>query len=212
MTSVGWLSAVVAAGVGVALGGSAAETISISARPSVVRWSESVVVTGALSSGRSDVDVVLQGRACHEGPWAVVSGTHTDVGGSLYLEFTPGISQTIRAVAGDATSNLLEVQQRPAVQLRQRPPGTFVVSVNAQRQFWHRKVVLQRFDAKKRNWVDIRSVLLTETAARSGSTYVLSGTEKFRQQVPKGTLLRATLPLSQAKPCYLAGYSNLLRR
>jgi hypothetical protein len=28
--------------------------------------------------------------------------------------------------------------------------------------------------------------------------------------VVKGTLLRATLPLSQAKPCYLGGYSNLL--
>jgi hypothetical protein len=33
----------------------------------------------------------------------------------------------------------------------------------------------------------------------------------FRPRVPKGTLIRAVLPLSQARPCYLAGYGPLMR-
>ena len=33
----------------------------------------------------------------------------------------------------------------------------------------------------------------------------------LRFEVPKGTSIRAVLPLAQAKPCYLAGYSNIVR-
>ena len=33
----------------------------------------------------------------------------------------------------------------------------------------------------------------------------------FTLSIPKGTLIRAVLPLSQAKPCYLAGFSRTVR-
>jgi hypothetical protein len=33
----------------------------------------------------------------------------------------------------------------------------------------------------------------------------------FRASIPRRTLIRAVFPRSQARPCYLAGYSNLLR-
>jgi hypothetical protein len=77
---------------------------------------------------------------------------------------------------------------------------------------WQKRVTLQRFDAAKRAWIDIRSVLLTDTGAPQGVGWIWSGKDKLNVKVPKGTLLRATLPLSQARPCYLAGWSNLLRR
>ena len=35
--------------------------------------------------------------------------------------------------------------------------------------------------------------------------------DNLRFKVPKGTTIRAVLPRSQAGPCYLAGYSKLLR-
>ena len=35
--------------------------------------------------------------------------------------------------------------------------------------------------------------------------------DDFRLPVPKGTTVRAHVPASQAKPCYLAGYSKLIR-
>jgi hypothetical protein len=43
-----------------------------------------------------------------------------------------------------------------------------------------------------------------------GSTYITS-TARVEVSLPTRTLLRAVFPRSQASPCYLAGYSNLLR-
>jgi hypothetical protein len=51
----------------------------------------------------------------------------------------------------------------------------------------------------------MRSVVLTK------SGYGGSASATFRAAVPKGTLIQAVLPRSQAPPCYLAGYSNLVR-
>jgi hypothetical protein len=88
----------------------------------------------------------------------------------------------------------------------------FFVNVNSQRGFWRKRVSLQRFDSKRRVWREVRKIRLTETGAPPGVGWIWTGSEKVRVQVPKGTTMRAVLPLSQTKPCYLAGYSNLLRR
>jgi hypothetical protein len=73
-------------------------------------------------------------------------------------------------------------------------------------------MAIQRFDTKTRRWVTVKRVLLTETAGSGAQSDIASTTDQFRVDVPKGTTLRATLPLSEARPCYLAGYSALLRR
>ena len=72
--------------------------------------------------------------------------------------------------------------------------------------------MLQRFDTNKRLWIEVRRILLTETGAPPGVPWIWSGSDKVRVVVPKGTTMRAVLPLTQTRPCYLAGYSNLLRR
>ncbi len=204
--------AAVAAGLGLGLGGTAAETISISARPTITGAGDRVAVSGSIGSGRAEVDVTLEARYCDEPTWREISATHTDQGGTWYLEYVPLITQLIRAKGAGATSTEVKVQTRPTVSLGQRPPGMFFVNVNSQRGFWRKRVSLQRFDRAKRVWREIRKVQLTETGAPPGVGYVWTGSEKVRVQVPKGTTLRAVLPLSQTKPCYLAGYSNLLRR
>ena len=201
----------VAAALGLGLGGTA-DTISIGARPLVASAGERVAVSGVHSGGRGGVDITLESKYCDETTWREISATQTDAGGAWYLEYVPVISQQIRAKGAGATSAEVKVQTRPTLSLGQRPPGMFFVNVNAQRPFWHSTVVLQRFDARKRVWKDIRKVLLTETGAPAGVGYVWSGSDKVRFQVPKGTTMRAVLPRSEAKPCYLAGYSNLLRR
>jgi hypothetical protein len=202
----------VAAGLGLALGGSAAETITMSARPTITRASASVTATGAVGSGSADQLVTLQSRPCDQTTWRDIAETTTHEGGGWTIDFSPGISGLFRATSAGAESGPLKLQTRPSVSLGQRPPGKFFVTVNAQRQFWHRKVVLQRFDTKKRVWIDVRRILLTETGATPGQPWIWSGSDKVRVDVPKGTTMRAVLPLSATRPCYLAGYSNLLRR
>ena len=206
------VAALASAPVVLAAGGSAAETISIGARPTIAGAGDQVVVTGLLGSGQADVEVTLEGKPCDETTWRELSATSTDAGGGWYLEFVPAITELIRAKGGGATSSAVKVQTRPSVSLGQRPPGTFYVWVNAQRPFWHRKVTLQRFGRGTRKWIDIRKILLTETGAPPGVGWIWTGSEKVRVRVPKGTTLRAVLPRSQTGACYLAGYSNLLRR
>jgi hypothetical protein len=200
-----------AGGAGIGLGGDSSETISIAVRPTVLRWAQATTLTGSVSSGKPDVDVYIEARTCGEGPWDDISGAHTVEGGGFSAEFGAGIMLLVRALAEGATSNVIRVQQRPSVILQERPRGTFFVLVNAARSFWRKQIVLQRLDAQRRNWVDLRTARLTETGSNPGSPFQWSKTGHFRQKVARGATLRATLPLSQARPCYLAGYSELIR-
>jgi hypothetical protein len=204
--------AIVGAALGLGLGGTAAETISIGARPLIAGSGDRVTVSGVHGSGQANVDITLEAKYCDETTWREISATHTDAGGNWYLEYVPLITQVIRAKGAGAMSPEVKIQTRPTVSLGQRPPGMFFVNVNSQRGFWRKRVSLQRFDRTKRVWREVRKVQLTETGAPPGVGWVWTGSEKVRVQVPKGTTLRAVLPLSQTKPCYLAGYSNLLRR
>jgi hypothetical protein len=105
------------------------------------------------------------------------------------------------------------VQERAWVQISTRPRTAagfgFEVAVRSQLQFWKRFVMVQRFERRVGKWTDVKKVVLTETGAAPGSPFVWSS-GKFRVKVPKGTLIRAVFPLSQAQPCYITGYSNEL--
>jgi hypothetical protein len=206
------LPVVAAAALGLALGGSAAETISVtSARPAIARWAEPVTITGGVGSGQAGVDIYIDAQSCGDRLWEMISGAHTGPGGGFSAEFGAGVNLLVRARAEGATSNVVKIQQRPSVTLQQGPRGTFWVNVNAGRSFWKKRVTLQRYVPAARSWQSVRAAVLADSGSRPGSAFIWSKTEKLRQQLAKGTIVRATLPLAQAKPCYAAGYSNLLR-
>jgi hypothetical protein len=106
------------------------------------------------------------------------------------------------------------VQDRAWVQLsgpqRTAKGVGFEVAVRSELQFWKRHVVIQRLDRSFGRWVDMKKVVLAKTGAAPGSPFVWSSAE-FSTVVPRGTLVRAVFPLSQARPCYLASFSNQLR-
>lgn len=206
-----WL-VVVAAALGLGLGGWATETISWSAQPTLVIWNQPVTASGTIGSGRSDQLVTIQLRPCDEDTWRDLGEATTTSGGVWTVDLLANIGGFIRARSGDAVTDPVTIRQRPWVFFSQRRPGRFRAGVQAYRQFWHRKMAIQRFDTKTRRWVTVKRVLLTETAGSGAQSDIASTTDQFRVDVPKGTTLRATLPLSEARPCYLAGYSALLRR
>jgi hypothetical protein len=110
------------------------------------------------------------------------------------------------------------VQQRAQVYLRPER-GRLVALVSATVQFWRRYVILQRFDRRRGTWIDVRRLVLSEQPGGGGGaappfqrvSYVNVLTEPFRAPVPKGTLVRVVFPLSQARPCYIAGVSPTRR-
>jgi hypothetical protein len=56
----------------------------------------------------------------------------------------------------------------------------------------------------------VKKLRLENTGAAPGSVFVWSTTDEFAVPVAKGTTIRAVLPLDQARPCHIGGYSNLL--
>jgi hypothetical protein len=188
----------------------ASQQVTIAARPSVVRWGSPTRLFGSTAGGRGDELVSIEMKECGV-PGAAfreVGTFHTSAGGAWSTEWGLRTTTTFRAKWGGDTSAEVTVRQRPYVQLSHRFGRRFDVFVRALASFWRREVLIQRFDRRLGGWVKVRSVLLTESAG-TGTTVATSAT--FQASIPKRTLVRAVFPRSQARPCYLAGYSNLLR-
>jgi hypothetical protein len=163
-----------------------------------------MTIYGSVSSGRANQKVTTQFKACGlpDVRFRDAFETTTRAGGGFSLAelrpFNLGVSGVYRGLSGDDVSAEIRVQQRAAVSLRPRPGGRFEVWVGGKVSFWRRYVLLQRFERRRGVWITMRRLVLTE---------LHGGTLPFRPAVPRGTTIRAVFPLSQARPCYLAGYS-----
>ena len=188
----------------------ASQQVTLAARPSVVRWGTPVRLFGSIASGRSDEAVTIEIKECGVPStfFRESIGTHTHDGGTWSVETGMRTTTTFRARSGGYTSAEVTVRQRPYVQVSHRGGRRFDVFVRALSSFWRKQVLIQRYDRRLGTWLKVRSVVLTETAG-SGITAVTSAS--FRASIPRRTLVRAVFPRTQARPCYLAGYSNLLR-
>jgi hypothetical protein len=188
----------------------ASEQVTIAARPSVVRWGTPIRLFGSTAGGRADENVTIEMKECGV-PGAAFReymSAHTTAGGAWTAETGLRTTTTFRARWGGDTSAEVTVRARPYVQLSHRFGRQFDVFVRALRSYWRRHVLIQRFDRRLGRWVKVKRVVLTEGHA-TGVT-ATTGAE-FRATVPRRTLLRAVFPRAQAQPCYMAGYSNLIR-
>jgi hypothetical protein len=189
------------------------EQITLLARPTIHNRNQMITLYGSVNSGRESEDVTIEGKRCDQTDWHVVAGAHTNAGGGYTTQYAPFITTTLRAVWNGMRSAPVTIQDRAWVQLSRRPRTAqgygFEVDIRSLVQFWKRYVVVQRYERRLGRWRDVKKVVLTETGAAPGSQFVWTGAE-FRVKVPARTRIRAVFPLSQARPCYLAGYSNQL--
>jgi hypothetical protein len=190
------------------------ERVTLLARPTIHNRNQMITLYGSIEGGRANEDVWIEGKLCGQTEWKVVGGAHTHAGGGYTVQYAPFVTTTVRAVWNGARSAPVTVQDRVWVQLSRRPRTKagygFQVEVRSLQQFWKRHIVVQRYERRLGRWRDVKKVVLTETGAAPGSQFVWTSAE-FRVAVPKGTRIRAMFPLSQARPCYLAGYSNQLQ-
>jgi hypothetical protein len=180
-------------------------------QPTIIRsTSDRMTIFGSVSGGEAGKKVTIQFKACGLQPiqFRDAFETTTQAGGGFSLaELSPfnlGVSGVYRAVSGGEVSAEIRVRQRVAVYMRPLSGGRFEVWVGGRVSFWRRFVLLQRFERRRGVWITMRRLLLTEGRAGNYSA-------PFRPRVPRGTQLRAVLPLSQARPCYLAGYGPIFR-
>jgi hypothetical protein len=191
------------------LAAAAPAQITLAVQPTIIRsTSDRMTIFGSVSGGDAGKKVTIQFKACGLQPLQFRDAfeTTTRAGGGFSLEelrpFNLGVSGVYRAVSGGEVSTEIRVHQRAAVYMRRLSGGRFEVWVGAKVSVWRRFVLLQRFERRRGVWITMRRLILTESP---------SYTAPFRSAVPKGTLIRAVFPLSQARPCYLAGYGPIFR-
>jgi hypothetical protein len=186
--------------------------ITIVVRPTIFGRQGPLVVSGSVTSGKADEKVTVQFRQCGLYPlqFRDLFEVTTHEGGGWSAETGILANGAFRAVAGGDVSNEVAVQKRADVRLAPAPPKRYVVQVVERMSFWRKRVVIQRFDRRVRKWIQVKTLRLEKQLAAPGSVYVWSTTEEFPVKVAKGTSIRAVLPLDQAKPCHIGGYSNIL--
>lgn len=177
----------------------AADRVTIFARPTVI-GEEPVSVYGSVDSGRAGEEVTIQAKDCGSSFFRAFAGATTQDGGGWSTVIFTRINTTLRAVWNDAASRQVTVRFRTPIHLQRtrRGAGFRVGVIGVRKSFWHKRVLVQR--RRDGRWTTVKTVVLTAP-----------GYTEFSLSVPKGTLLRAVMPLSQAKPCYLGGVSRTLR-
>jgi hypothetical protein len=185
------------------------ERVTIVARPTVASGSGTVELFGSVDSRKEGEEVAIQAKDCGKDFFRVVGGTTTGAGGSWSTRYFPSITTSVRAVWNDVASRQVTIRQRAPITLsKTQSAGRFAIRIVGRKSFWRKRVSIQRFDRRLGTWSTFRSVTLTQSGGTGGGGYTHSVAE-FTARVPKGTQLRAVFPLSQARPCYIEGYSQI---
>jgi len=188
------------------------ERVTILARPTVAAWSATVELFGSVDSGKEGEEVTIQAKDCGKDFFRVVAGTTTRKGGGWSTNYFPSITTSVRALWNDVASRQVTIRQRAPIRLsKTRSAGRYEVTIVGKKSFWRKRASIERLDRRLGTWSTLRSVVLTESGGTGGGGGFVYSSAEFSARVPKGTQLRAVLPLSQARPCYLAGTSLPIR-
>jgi hypothetical protein len=166
-----------------------------------------VLLAGSVPGARADEEVVFEAKECGRSSYVRARAGHTDASGSFHEPFTPLLLTSYRARWKDAVSTPVTVRARPAIRFTHVAGRRFDVWILAMRFFDGRKGRLERFDPVNSRWVPVKRVTLRR---QSGVSLARSGAG-FTAPVKRGWLVRFALTRDQVGPCYLAGYSPLVR-
>jgi hypothetical protein len=190
-------------------------TITLDVSTSVIPLHERVSVYGTISNGNAYASVTVQFRECGLRPAVFRDATEVPAppDGPWYASIEPQANGTLRAILGPAVSNEVRVLARANVVLVPAMRGRYRAEVEARLSFWRKRVRIERYDRGRSRWLVLRTISLdhADGGTSGGITYVRSKSDEFILKVPAGTKLRAVFPLSQAKPCYAAGTSEIVR-
>ncbi|HVM16594.1 MAG TPA: hypothetical protein VM290_03340 [Gaiellaceae bacterium] len=202
-------AATVVAAVAAAVAGAAPTDVSIAARSAIVPWAAGAALAGSISGGAGEA-VHVEAKECGLDGFRLVAITTTGAGGSWTEQIALMKNTTFRARWKGSTSGEVTVRTRPGMILRRRSAIGWEVVTLAGQYFHDRLGELQRFDSQRQRWVRVATFRMKSAGATTGVT--VASEARFTARVPRGALVRATLPNPSTGPCYLAGFSNAVRR
>jgi hypothetical protein len=177
----------------------AAVTISLSKH--IVVYGNTVKLSGKVANHQAGEQVLVLGKAYGQPAFTLVQNVVTTTGGAWTYQASPQIQTAYEAQWGTATSSAVTVKVRPKIMLvlvsRTARRGNFGVQVEGAHSFEGKRVLVQRLTSS--GPTTVKRVVLDSSS---------SGT--FTLRLPKTrSRVRVVMPVAQAAPGYLAGYSNV---
>jgi hypothetical protein len=175
--------------------------VSISLSRSTVVYGGTVKVSGVVSSHQAGTKVRVLARASGASTFSEIASVDTTTGGAWSYTASPVILTRYQAQVANVMSRVVTVKVRPKIVLelmsRTARRGTFKVTVNGDRSFTGKYVLVQRLTSS--GPTTLKHVKL---GADSSATFSI--------RLPqRRTRVRVVMSTSQAAPGYIAGYSNV---
>jgi hypothetical protein len=198
------------AGVAAASSTAAAPSVSLQIRPSVIVYGQEVLLRGRAPHARAREHVTVLARMCSFSGAVPVRTLATRRAGAFSFRVGPTLNTTYLIAWRKQRSRRVVVRVAPHVDVDLHGTSSYRITVSAGggSSFAKKRALLQRHAGGK--WRTIRSARLVLVSPPDALTSVSSAT--VTAQVPRGTKLRAVLPLASARPCYRPGISSVLTR
>jgi hypothetical protein len=193
---------VVAVALAAALPAAAAQSPTLAASASTVGQLSQIALTGTAGAGQAGRTVYVEAKECNASFFRVVAAATTAAGGSWSTNAPVAMTTTFRARSGRAYSNNVVVRKRAVVSLLRRPNSRqFVASVHSGWTLAGKPIRIERYTPS--GWALVAQKRLKRNAV-FGET---NASFRIRRS---GLRLRAFVPLSSARPCFVAGASTIV--
>jgi plastocyanin len=183
-------------------------SVTLLAAQTLAVYGNRLTLNGTVSTGQPNEQVTIFAKPCGATTAARVMNVATTTGGAYTALVTPLKNTVYTAQVKTVTSPVANVFVKPRLTLRKVAAGRFALTVRGSTSFSGRAVVLQRWNASLRKWVNIRSALLVKGPAATAPT-VLSQAN-LRATVKARTRLRVTISQFQVGTCYRPNVSNVI--
>ena len=183
-------------------------SVTLTSPKPLVVYGGGTTLTGTVSTQQPNEQVTVLEQPCQATAATKVATVATTTGG-VYSVVVKPLKNTVYTVqAKTATSSTVAVGTKPKLTLTKPARGRFAIAVRAAISFSGRAVVLQRWNATLRKWVNVRSALLVKGAAATPPTIVSKAS--FRATVKPRTRMRVSISAFQAGSCYKPSVSNVV--
>ena len=182
-------------------------SLSVSAKPLLVTYGASAVLTGVLSTQAVGENVDVLAQPCGASTSTKTATVKTTTGGAYTATVKPLRRTTYTTKSKALTSSVVAVRVRPGLRLVRVAPHRYSLRVLAARSFAGKYASFQRYNGTR--WVAVRSVRLRANSTGVAPTVVTSAS--FRASVRGGLRVRATLGQTAVGSCYGPGLSNTIR-
>jgi plastocyanin len=173
-------------------------SVSLAASTGIDNFGTQIALTGQVSNARAGERVEIFAKPYPSTSYVKLAEVLTTTNGAYSYPTTPEILTSYQAIWRTNRSTEISVAVRPRVSFGRRT-GWFVVTVNGQRSFANRVVILQRL-SRLGQWVNVRKITLGSQSSR-----------RFKSRMPLGTSrLRIFMTVNQAGAGYLGGMSGVL--